>query len=80
MRSYTDSQTVEVHEDGSKTVTTIETFEPVTRKQQAVAAGVLSLLVMAPIMPVVALALYDRVEEARNTRKAKKLAKKAKTD
>lgn len=77
MRNYTNSQTVEHHDDGSRTVTTIETVEPVTRKQQLVAGGVLTLLVTAPVFPILAVALYDRVEEKRAARKAKKLAKKS---
>lgn len=76
MRNYTNSQSIEHHDDGSRTVTTVETIEPVTRKQQAIAGGVLGLLVLAPVMPILAVAIYDRIEEKRLARKNKKLSKK----
>lgn len=77
MRNYTDSSTVEYHDDGSKTVTTVETLHPVSKKQQALATGVLGLVVMAPVIPLIVVAAYDRVEEKRAARKAKKAALKS---
>lgn len=77
MRNYTDSQTVEYHDDGSRTVTTVETIHPVTGKQQAVAIGVLSLIAVAPVAPILALGLFDRIQEKREARKARKLAEKS---
>ena len=73
MRNYTDSRTVEHHDDGSKTVTTVETFEPVSRKQQATAFAALGLLAVAPVVPILAIGVYDRIQEKREDRRRKKL-------
>jgi hypothetical protein len=77
---HTDSCIVEVHEDGSKTVTTVETITPATRAQQAAAATGLGLLVVAPFFPLVALWAHDKFEARREARKAKKNPPKTETD
>lgn len=77
MRNYTDSRTVEHHDDGSRTVTTVETFEPVTKAQKAQAVGVLTALAVISVAPILGIAVYDRIEEKRNQRKSKKLAEKS---
>lgn len=71
-KPHTDSCVVEVHEDGSKTVTTVETIYPATRAQQAAAATGLGLLIVAPFFPLVAIWANDKFEARRAARKAKK--------
>jgi hypothetical protein len=65
----TDSAIVEYNEDGSRTITTVETIMPATKKQQAAAYSALGLLTLAPLMPLAALYLVDKYE-ARMERKA----------
>lgn len=76
MSTYTDSCIVEHNEDGTRTITTVETITPATRKQQAAAAGVLTLLVFAPAAPLLVIYAAEKWEE-RKARKAE--AKKLKS-
>jgi len=75
-KPYTDSQTIEHHEDGSWTTTTIETHTPVTKKQQIAAAGVLGAVCFAPFVPLVTLVVLDKASERWERRKARKAQKK----
>ena len=72
-KSHTDSETIDYHEDGSWTTTTVITREPVTNRQKAAAFGVLGAIMVAPVMPAIGLVLYDKVQEKRAARKARKL-------
>ena len=71
-RTHTDSAIVEHHEDGSRTVTTVETIHPATRGQQAAAVAGLGLLCVAPLFPLACLWAADKFEKRREAREAKK--------
>jgi len=73
MSTHTDSCIIEHHDDGSRTVTTVETVYPVSKKQQALAVGVLSLIAMAPLVPIATVAAWDKIQERREAKKAAKL-------
>jgi len=74
MRNHTDSAIVEYNEDGSRTVTTVETIYPATKAQQAAAWTGLAAIILAPLAPLAIAVGLDRWEE-RKARKdeAKKL-------
>jgi hypothetical protein len=75
-KPYTDSATIEHHEDGSWTTTTVETHYPATKKQQAVALGALGALCFAPFVPLVTVVVLEKVENRWNARKARKAQSK----
>jgi hypothetical protein len=74
MSNRTDSCIVEYNDDGSRTVTTVETIHPVTKKQQAAAFGVLGLLALAPAAPLLVIYGLEKWDERKAKRaEAKKL-------
>lgn len=74
MKNHTDSCIVEYNEDGTKTVTTIETYTPPTKAQQTLAVAGLLGLCFAPLAPLALISLNDYLQEKRASRKeAKKL-------
>lgn len=75
MRNHTDSAIIEYNEDGSRTVTTVETIYPATKAQQAAAWTGLGAIILAPLAPLVLIAGLEKWEE-RKARKAE--AKKLK--
>lgn len=72
MRKHTNSQIVEVHEDGSWTTTTVETEFPATKAQKAVAGGALVAICVVPFVPVLSLIAADWRENRRLKREANK--------
>jgi hypothetical protein len=70
MPSHTDSAIIEYNEDGSRTVTTVETIYPLTTKEKATAYSLLGGLLLAPFVPVIAIALSEKMAERRAARKA----------
>lgn len=76
MRNHTDSAIVEYNEDGSRTVTTVETIYPATKAQQAAAWTGLAVVVLSPLAPLALIVGIDKWEE-RKARKAE--AKKLKS-
>lgn len=76
MQKHTDSQIVTWNEDGSRTVETVETIYPTSKAQQAGAVAVLTLIMAAPVLPIVALAAAEKIAEKRAARKAAKQQKK----
>lgn len=77
MSIRTDSYTVDQHDDGSRTVTEVYTVTPPTKGQQITAWTALGVVCVAPFMPILGLAAYDKYQEKRAARKAAKEAKKA---
>lgn len=75
MQKHTDSQVIHWNEDGSRTVETVETIYPTTKAQQAGAVAVLTLIMAAPVLPLVAVALAEKISEKRAARKVAKLKK-----
>lgn len=75
--THTDSQIVEYNEDGSRTETTVITYTPMTPAQTAKAWGTLIGVCVLPLAPLVGIAVYERYEEHRAEKKARKLAKKS---
>lgn len=73
MPKPTDSCVVEYNEDGSRTVTTVETIMPVTKKQQAAVIGGLTLLSIAPAIPLLVIFGLEKYEEKKAARKERKL-------
>jgi hypothetical protein len=71
-KPYTDSATIEHHEDGSWTTTTVETHYPASKKQQAVALGALGALCFAPFVPLVTVVVLEKVENRLAARKRRK--------
>jgi len=76
MRNHTDSAIVEYNEDGSRTVTTVETIYPATKAQQATAVLGLGAIILAPLAPLALIVASEKLEE-RRARKAE--AKKLKS-
>lgn len=72
-RTHTDSSIVEHHEDGSYTVTTVETVLPATRAQKAAAVGGVSLILSAPLFPLLAMWGMTKLEERREARRKNRL-------
>lgn len=72
MPKHTDSCIIDHHEDGSKTVTTIETVYPATKKQQIAVFGGLTLVALAPLVPILFMAGAEKWQEKREARKALK--------
>lgn len=72
-RTHTDSSIVEHHEDGSYTVTTVETVLPATKAQKAMAVGGLSLLAVAPLLPLAAAWGIDKLDARREARRKNRL-------
>ena len=67
-KTHTDSAIVEHHEDGSWTVTTVETHYPATRGEKAAAWTALGALCIAPFTPLIAIGVaewWDRRREAK---------------
>lgn len=73
MPKHTDSATIEHHEDGSRTITTVETIYPATKKQQAAAWGAVGIIGLAPILPLLCLVGYEKWEERKERKRAAKL-------
>lgn len=75
MSNHTDSSIVEYHEDGSRTVTTVETYYPPTKGQQIAAWTTLGAVVLAPLAPLAMLVGVEKWEarKARKEAEAKKL-------
>jgi len=72
-RTHTDSSIVEHHEDGSYTVTTVETVLPATNAQKALAVGGVGLILVAPVFPLLAMWGADKLEERRERRRKNRL-------
>lgn len=75
MPSHTDSAIIEHNEDGSKTITTVETVYPLTKAQQAAGWAGLTLLCLAPATPLLAYYVAEKWEEQKEKRKQKKSLK-----
>ena len=73
MPKHTDSCIIEHHEDGSRTVTTVETMYPVSKKQQAAALAGLTVIGLAPLLPIAYLAAAEKIATKRAARKERKL-------
>lgn len=74
MNPHTDSEIVEWNEDGSRTITTVQTIHPATTAQKAQAWGVLGLITVAPIVPLLVVVALDKIESRREAkRRAKQL-------
>lgn len=78
MPKYTDSVIVEYNEDGSRTETSVVTYQPITKTQQTLAWAGLTVLVAAPFVPLLAVSAYEKFEEKLASRKAKKHLKSVK--
>ena len=76
MKSYTDSTIVEYNADGSRTVTTIETYVPPTKAQQATAWVGLGAMALVAVSPLIWTAAYNNAMEKRQNRKAQSKAQK----
>lgn len=69
--THTDSAIVETHEDGSKTITTVEHWTPPTRAEKAQAWGGIVALTVVALSPLALPWVADKLEERRE-RKARK--------
>lgn len=78
MSTHTDSAIIEFNEDGSRTVTTVETIFPPTKSQQALAWTGLVALCVAPFAPLLVIPAIEKWEEKREERKEKKRLKSVK--
>lgn len=78
MKTHTDSAVVEYNEDGSRTVTTVETIYPLTTAEKAQGWGLVGVLLVAPVLPLLIIAGIEKAEEKWNARKAKKSLKSVK--
>lgn len=78
MPTHTDSAIVEYNEDGSRTVTTVETIYPATTSQKVGAWAGLVLICVAPLTPLLVIPALERWEEKREARKEKKRLKAVK--
>lgn len=76
MPKHTDSAIVEYNEDGSRTITTVETIYPISRKKQIASAGSLGLVAVAPAVPLLALFVLAKVAEKNADRKKNPKVKK----
>lgn len=72
MRNHTDSHIVEYNDDGSRTETSVVTYEPVSLAKQALAVTGLIALCVSPVIPLVAISMYEKWEERREARKEAK--------
>lgn len=76
MNSRTDSCIVEYNGDGSKTVTTIQTYVPPTKAQQASAWLALGGMALVAVSPLIWSAAYSDAAKKRAERKAASKAQK----
>lgn len=72
---HTDSAIVEYHEDGSYTVTTVETHQPLTTADKARAWAGLGALMVVAVSPAFLPYVVDKLDERRERKQAKKAAK-----
>lgn len=72
---HTDSAIVEYHEDGSYTVTTVETHQPLTKADQAKGWAALGALMVIAVAPATFPYVLDKMDERRERKAAKKAAK-----
>lgn len=72
MRNHTDFETIEYHEDGSRTVKSEITYYPPTTKDKAVAYSILGVLAVAPALPILIPLVAEKVAEKIEARKAAK--------
>lgn len=76
MNSRTDSCIVEYNADGSKTVTTVQTYIPPTKAQQATAWVGLGAMALVAVSPLIWSASYNNLAKKRAERKAATKAQK----
>lgn len=71
MQNRIDSSITEYNEDGSQTITTIETYVPPTRAQKVTTFAALGGVLLLPLVPVGLAYAQLKAEELRDKRKTK---------
>ena len=71
-RTYTDSETIEYHEDGSWTTTTVINGRPATTAEKATAWTALTLMFLGPIAMMSAPYVLDKIQERRERKRQEK--------